>query len=220
MAHSRDEGPVEIGPSPLDELLGADVNDGLMIEGRTYPIATIGRSEGADGFATREFTLGEDEDFYLVVEGQLASGDPGRCRAVKTHELGLGEVRCPGDGRRGGPASLALRLSDDAPVGVIYQGRVYRYFRRVDAHYVDADRQCDRVSWDYELGRRNLAIERWPGGEMAVYEGQVVPLDRIKVVPNYGPFSSAGSQGSHIPAEFGVIAGILLMTFGGIMLFF
>ncbi len=220
MADSRGEEPVEIGPSPLDQFLAAGVNDGLRIEGRTYPIATIGRSEGEDGFATREFTLGEDEDFYLVVEGQLASGDPGRCRAVKTHELGPGEVRCPGEGRRGGPASLALRLSDDAPDRVIYQGRAYRYFRRVDAHYVDADRQCDRVSWDYELDRRNLAIERWPGGEMAVYEGQVVPLDRIRVVRNYGPFSSSRSQGSHLPAEFGVLAGILLMTLGGIMMFF
>ena len=102
-APEQEEGkaPVEIGPSPLDELLGADVGDGLMIEGRTYAIASVGRSEGAEGFATREFTLGEDEDFYLVVEGQLASGDPGRCRAVKTHELGLGEVHCPGGSGRG-----------------------------------------------------------------------------------------------------------------------
>ncbi|MEJ7638115.1 MAG: hypothetical protein WKF75_09095, partial [Singulisphaera sp.] len=150
MAHSRREEPAQIGPSPLDELLGADVGDGLVIDGRDYPIASVGRAEGADGFATREFTLGEDEDFYLVVEGQLSSGDPGRCRAVKSHELSPLEVQCPqGSGRR--PlATFVLRLSDDAPPEVVYQWRTYKYFRRVDALYVDPDRQCDRVGWDYE----------------------------------------------------------------------
>ena len=77
-----------------------------MIEGRTYAIASVGRSEGAEGFATREFTLGEDEDLYLVVEGQLASGDPGRCRAVKTHELSL--AKC---GVLGAPAASNWRRS-------------------------------------------------------------------------------------------------------------
>lgn len=220
MAHSLREEPAEIGPSPLDELLGADVGDGLVIDGRDYPIASVGRAEGADGFATREFTLGEDEDSYLVVEGQLASGDPGRCRAVKSHELSPLEVRCPqGSGRR--PlATFVLRLSDDAPAEVVYQWRTYKYFRRVDALYVDPNRRCDRVGWDYECDRRNLAIERWPGGEMAVYEGQVVPLDQIRVMHDYRPYSSSGSQDSHLPAELGVLAGILSMILGGILMFF
>lgn len=208
-----------IDPSPLNELLSAIVGDGLMIEGRTDPIASVGRSHGVEGFETREFTLGEDEDFYLVVEGQLATGDPGPCRAVQTHELAPGEVQCPQGAGRRQLVSDVLRQSDDAPPEVVYQGRAYKYFRRVDALYDDANRQCDRVSWDYEFGRHNLAIERWPGGEMAVYEGQVVPLDRIRVVPNYQPSSSPGSPLFQLPAEMGVLAGILLMLLGGFMMF-
>src|SRR5688500_4861358 len=94
MARARRDRPAEIGPPPFDELLRADVGDGLVIDGQSYAIASVGLSQGPEGFDTLEFTLGEDEDFYLVVEGQLASGDPGRCRAVKTHELGVGEVQC------------------------------------------------------------------------------------------------------------------------------
>jgi hypothetical protein len=208
----------EIGPSPLDELLGADVGDGLMIEGQTYAIASVGRSEGGEGFATREYTLGEEEDLYLVVEGQLASGDSRRSRAVKTHELSLNEVLCPGGSGRNSMAAHVLRESDDPPPEVVYQGLSYKFFRRIDAFYSDAKRECDRVSWDYEIGRRNLTIERWPEGEMAVYEGIVVPFDRIRVVPDYEP-STSGSQVSSLPAELGVLAGILLMVFGWLMMF-
>ena len=116
----KGKAPAKIGSSPLDELLGADVGDGLMIEGQTYAIASVGRSEGGEGFATREYTLGEEEDLYLVVEGHLASGDPGRSRAVKTHELSLNEVLCPGgSGRNSTGVSRAPAIGRPARGGCL-----------------------------------------------------------------------------------------------------
>ena len=55
---------------------------------------------------------------------------------------------------------------------------------------------------------------------MAVYEGEVVPLDRIRVVHDYRPSSSSESQEFHLPAELGVVAGILLMFTRRVMMFF
>ena len=48
----------------------------------------------------------------------------------------------------------------------------------------------------------------------------VVPFDRIRVVHDYRPSSSSGSQEVHLPAELGLLAGVLLMVFGWLMMFF
>ena len=53
---------------------------------------------------------------------------------------------------------------------------------------------------------------------MAVYEGIVVPFDRIRVVHDYQA-SSSGSQEVHLPAQLGLLAGVLLMVFGWLMMF-
>lgn len=207
----------------LQHLLKADVGDGLLVGPRRFPISAVGQSSAGDGLATREFSLGDDE-YYLVIEGHLASGDPARVRAVLTHELAPAEARC--QDRVGRPQLVAalLRASDDAPPTAGYHGRPYKFARRTDAQYEGLGRSCTRITWDYQAGSRNLAIERWPGGEMAVYEGEILPLGSIRVLPDYQPPRAAyqpawGGQGPARPAmrvasPTGIVVGIIMMVIG------
>jgi Domain of unknown function (DUF4178) len=197
--------------STLSDLLDAGVRDGIQINNRRYAITAVGRSHTPDGFQTREYTL-DDEDFYLVIEGRLEGKDPGACRAVLTHELGPTEVRLRPDELGRSPMAVdVLRDSDNPPAEVRYQKRRYKFHRRVDAWYEGAGRSCPRVTWDYEQGGRNLAVERWPDGEMAVYEGWTPTLSRIRVVPGSDKAPSEG-------AAIGVLIGIGMMIFGFILL--
>lgn len=210
-------------PTRFAELLKAEIGDGLQVGPRRFPITHVGQSRAADGFTTREFTLGND-DFYLVVEGPLASGDPSQCRAVLTHELAANEVRCQDRTGRTQYVAGVLRATDDAPQTVTYHGRTYRYFRRVDAQYRGGQRNCPRSTWDYEAHSRNLAVERWPQGEMAVYEGEVVRLETVLVLQDYrpnaqsavgatGPISSGG-----VRSRIGVWIGVGMMVVGFLLL--
>lgn len=207
----------------LSDLNQAQVGDGMQVGPRRFPITLIGRSSAVGGFATREFTLGRD-DFYLVVEGDLSAGDPSRIRAVLTYEIAGNEATCPdGDGRTL-LLSRVLQAGDDAPRTASYHGRVYKFARRVDADYRNPDRSARRVTWDYEFSRRNLAVERWPGGEMAVYEGEVVPLDSIRVLRDYQPPATPQAlvsrrPGAAIRSPVGLLAGVILSVIGLVLLF-
>ena len=204
--------------SLLSDLRHAGAGDSLTIWERTYVVVRVGQSSAPDGFETREFTMGRNEDFYLVAEGDLASDDLARCRFVMTHELNPSEVRCPSDLGAGPVATVALARSSQPPAEVVYQGKRYRFAKRTDAHYTSPARQCSRVTWDFERPGRNLAIELWPGGEMAVYEGPIVPPDRIVV--RTGHRAPAGQPAeTYLPAELGVGLGIISTLIGAYLLF-
>jgi hypothetical protein len=200
--------------SDFAALLKAGPGDGLEIGGERFPIASVGESATYDGFATREFTLGGEKDFYLVVEGPLAGGDPGSCRAVLTHELNPQEVRFRMPTGRSQLVTYALGTSDNPPREIEFHGCSYAFGRRVDARYTSRDRECDRTTWDFERGGRNLAVERWPGGEMAVYEGRQFPFSQIRVLEGYGPPPRQLDK----DALRGLIIGAILMIVGLVML--
>lgn len=198
----------------LQALLKADVGDGLLVGPRRFPITAVGESSADDGFATREFSLGDDE-FYLVIEGPLAHGDPARCRAVLTHELAPNEVVCRDRLGRNQLATGILRASDDSPMTVSYHGRPYQFARRADAQYRGPARSAPRITWDYQAGSRNLAVERWPSGEMAVYEGEVVPLGAIRVLPDYRPPRPV----ARVASPVGIAVGVVMMIVGLLLVF-
>ena len=85
--------------------------------------------------------------------------------------------------------------------------------RRIDASYSGAGRNERRTNWDYERGRRNLAVERWADGEVAAYEGWTPALDAIRVVPGYGK-----TRTSTDGARIGIFLGVVSMIIGLILL--
>jgi hypothetical protein len=194
--------------SAFTDLLQAGVGDGIAIGGRCHAIAQVGRSSSRGGFGTREYTLGDDEDYYLIIEGVLGSGDPDRCRAVVTHEVAPGEVgfRDPLGNGKPRPVTEVLKHSDFAPPEVVYHGRRYRFSRRTVADYASDARQGPRVTWDFESAGRNLAVERWPAddNEMAVYEGRVLKPSSFRVVKGFRP-RPAPADGTLIGMACGVI---------------
>ena len=193
--------------------LRAGVGDGLEVRGRTYSVGAVGDSHDDAGFKTREYTLGDDADFYLVIEGDLDGDDPARCRAVVTHEIRPTEVAVPRPTGRRQSLAAALSGSADPPAKILHHQRTYQLSRKIDAHYRSESRRERRTTWDYESGKRNLAIERWANGEIAAYEGERLPLEAIRVIRGYAASATAAEN-----STVGLLVGLGMMVIGLAML--